>query len=399
MRFAMLALLTAGVALAANPTPTDVALWPTPLIADLPVSGVGDYADADGDPSAQGEYRFVLDGAVGTARLLPGGLVLNADGSAMGDGLHAPAESTAVVYTDGVWGSSFDCGGNPRLRFTDGPLGDPADGAVDFWFHLHHDLSDSVYAGWRVFFWLETSTGDLIYVETSTSTIYGSSYSGGQYAGAWTGTLELDAGEWHHFLYGWRAADSLAVVFIDGQQRGFSTDWPGVTGTAATVYVGNTPWGSQSALADIDALRVWTRLATLAELAWAATAATPPSQCSALLDSMIPVGTTVQYEVRVADDTGAWSGWVASDTDTLRASLIDTVSPPPRLAAYDATTLPLEVHTSVPCQCRASEEADVFADMTTTLQTSDGLAHTAAWPIEPRRRVPRDRRALLEPRR
>lgn len=383
MRCNLLVLLAASVALAADPAPTSVALWPDPLIADLAVSGRGAYADPDGDPFARGEYRFVLGGEIQTAHSLPTGLVLNADGTAWGEGLHVPAESTGIAYTDGVWGSSFDCGGDPRLRFSGGPLGDAADGAVDFWFRLHYDLSDSIYAGWRVFFWLETGTGDLIYVETYVNTIYGSSYSGGQYAGAWTGSLDLHAGDWHHFLYGWHAADSLAVVFIDGQQRGLSTTWPGVSGATVTLYVGNGPWGGHSALADIDAIRVWTRLPSRAEVAWAAASSIAPSQCSAMLDSVVPVGTTVQYQVRVADVSGAWSDWVASAVDSLRASLIDTVSPPPRLAAHDASTLPLEVHTSVPCQCRASETTHVFAEMTTALQTADGLMHTSPWPIDP----------------
>ncbi len=370
--------------LATPPSLDDLELWPDPLFVDLPISGSAQYVDSDGDPWAQGEYQFFLNGIPGDLGDLPAGLVLNADWTALADGFHVPADSSSLSYIDGVWNGAFHFAGGHQLRFDGGPLSNPADGGVDFWFRLHEDLSDSSYAHWNTFFWLETTTSDDIYIETQVGTIYGTSYSGGQYDGVWTGTLSLEAGDWHHFAYGWNAVDSTAVVWLDGLVVGRNRNWRGVTGLSAEVHIGNVPWGNQATLADMDAVRLWMRLPTDAEMAWAATCRAPPTQCSVLLDSTdIPEGTIVQVALRVADDTGAWSQWTSSDPDTLRPALVESLYPPVRLAAYDQACIPLEVRTSIPCDCRASEQYVLYAEMETTLQTPDGLTHTAFWLVDP----------------
>ncbi len=373
--------LTVG---AAGPDPIDVELWPQPLILGLPVSGRGGYGDLDNDPFLSGEYRFTVDDLPGTVHTLPTTLVLNADGGACGDGHHTPTDSAGVRYTDGVWEDAFHFSGGHLLLYSAGILIEPHDGGVDFWFRLHLDITDPVYNDYNVLFWLSTSTGDHIYVETQQQRIIGTSHSGGGYSGAWPPIVPLHAGDWHHFAYGWRASDSTAALWLDGAPLVSSSQWRGVTGSAELVSFGSTPWADRAALADLDAIRLWRRLPTDDEMVWASLTPVPPSQCSALIDgSGLEPGTAVRFSVRVADTTGVWSDWASSVTDTMRPALIESIAPPKRLVAHDAWSLPLRVVTSVPCECRASEESSMFSAMAEVLPSNDGFVHTAPWPVDP----------------
>ncbi len=320
-------------------------------------------ATPGGGVEAGASFRWLLNGRERASGTLPQLFLLHADEHAVATSGREPLESRGVVFHPGRWGAALAVEPGGLLAYAREGAVELNEGAIEMWVAPRYDGDDAVYAERdQYLFHYAAPNGDYISIAQSRTAgvVYAGGRSAGQWQSAWGGTALMRswrAGEWHHLVYTFSAAQSRMRFYVDGVLAADTNERryvaPASTGDRFALG-GNLSGAAAHYL--IDEVRVFNRQLEDAEIRAAAQRLDPPRDHELWLPlEGVSAGGQITFELGAcAGQPFVYPGIPVTDPD-----------PPSTLLPPGTTSLPLTVRTTSPASCRWSLGAPrAYTEMT-----------------------------------
>ncbi|MBI4873540.1 MAG: carbohydrate binding domain-containing protein [Acidobacteria bacterium] len=187
------------------------------------------------DGAAAQSYRWLRNGQLLAAGSVPQRFLLRADESARTSAGAMPLAESRVAFAPGRWGSALAVASGGSLAYARQGHLDLNEGAIEMWVAARAPGTDPVYADRdHVLFQYRAANGDELRVAQSRT--IGVMYGGGNVRGQWqsaygsqASTRAWAAGEWHHVVFTWSAAENFMRFYVDGVRTADTNErhyWP-----------------------------------------------------------------------------------------------------------------------------------------------------------------------------
>jgi hypothetical protein len=277
------------------------------------VSGSADFTDADGDPEAGSQFRWLKNGSIVISPTQPvsESLLLHFDNAVIGANGEAPSQAKNVTYTVGQWGQALALTSTGSLRYPRVNNFDPTAGTIELWVALRANGSDPIYSSRsHTLFQYRADSNNWIGIGQAQSS--GIIYAGGTVNGQWESAYGSrgnmrgwKAGEWHHLAFTYSTAGNFMRFYVDGVLAADTNEhhyWtPPITGTEISI---GGPSSGEAAYYWIDEARLSGRVADADEIAVRAHRPDQPrSNEVSLPTNLLNSGDSVIYEFTPATIT------------------------------------------------------------------------------------------------
>jgi len=323
---------------------------------------------ANGGPA--GQFRWTVNGQPVASGSSPQLFLMRADQSVVTTAGGEPLEARGVAYQPGRWGSALALEPGGLVAYAREGALDLSEGAIEMWVAPRADGGEAVYSERDHFlFYYAAPSGDYLTVAQSRSAgvVYAGGRTAGQWQSAWGGSASMRgwrAGEWHHLVYTFSAAQNRMRFYVDGV---LAAD------TNERRYQPPAPAGDRFALAGnlagaaahylIDEVRIWNRPLEPAEVLANAERLDAPRDNEVWLSlEKVSAGDRISIETGgCAAAPFVYPGIPVADPD-----------PPSTLLPPGTTSLPFSVRTAQPASCAWSLGAPLSYEYMMPFETGQG---------------------------
>jgi len=344
------------------------------VYADTTLRGSATFSDPDGDLEGISTYRWLVNGTQVASGDVPQSLLLPLDGSLLTTDGEAPTASQGLTFVAGRFGQAVQtsAGAHSNLSYSAAGNVDSNEGSIDMWVNLTYDLDDPVYNDHPHLFAYDINDEHLLHMEVDSGRIGVVSANGASYYSAWPAPPGWQAGDWHHLAATWSASANHLVLYYDCAMVA-DDDFPGLTGSASSFYLG-TVSGGRVMDAAFDDVRLSRRSLSADEVAGSCSRHGPaPNDEVNLPSGQAAVGDVVTFELTPCDETGV-CGPPTSASATVTVPPLGVLQPLPGLLSSGAISVTLSLTTTAPAECRWSDQPDTPYDrMPRNFQHGQGM--------------------------
>jgi hypothetical protein len=370
--------------------PSRAAPTTTPTCANAAVHATSDYAyilgsadfnDADGDPEAGSQFRWLKNGGVVISPTQPvsESLLLHFDSSVIGANGEAPSQAKNVTYTVGQWGQALALTSTGSLRYPRTNNFDPRAGTIELWVALRADGSDPIYnnRSHTLFQYRADSNNSISINQAQTSGIL---YAGGTVNGQWESAYGSrgdmrgwKAGEWHHLAFTYSTVGNFMRFYVDGVLGADTNEhhyWaPPITGTEISI---GGPSSGEAAYYWIDEARISGRVADADEIAVRAHRFDQPRANEVSLPThVLNSGDSVTYEFTPATITE--TGTACQSAPWIYSGIpITNPQPPSTILLPGSTSVTLSITSLISTTCAYTIGLPLLYDQMTPFSQGGG---------------------------